>query len=83
MSIPIYNGTIISGQQLMAMGWGVAEDDATNLNMMRGTIVTTGDTASCQVYYRNFDDNNGPQICTLGSLNPGSSTCSGDSGSSV
>ncbi|KAJ2743631.1 hypothetical protein GGI20_003603 [Coemansia sp. BCRC 34301] len=82
-SIPIYKGTIIAGQKLMAMGWGAAEDGATKLNMMRGTIVTTGDTESCQTYYRNFDDNNGPQLCTLGKLNPGSSTCTGDSGSSV
>ncbi|KAJ2335114.1 hypothetical protein GGI00_001530 [Coemansia sp. RSA 2681] len=82
-SIPIYNGKIGAGQQLMAMGWGTAEDNATKLNMLRGTIVTTGDSESCQMYYREFDDNNGAQLCTLGKLNPGSSTCTGDSGSSV
>ncbi|KAJ2074527.1 hypothetical protein IW146_001477 [Coemansia sp. RSA 922] len=82
-SIPIYNGNIGAGQRFLAMGWGATEANATKLNMLRGTIVTAGDTASCQRYYPEFEDNNGPQICTLGMLNPGSSTCSGDSGSSV
>ncbi|KAJ2490470.1 hypothetical protein IWW37_003126 [Coemansia sp. RSA 2050] len=82
-SVPIYNGQIGAGQQLLAMGWGTTEANATKLNMLRGTIVTTGDTANCKQYYPEFEDNNGPQLCTLGKLNPGSSTCSGDSGSSV
>ncbi|KAJ2862928.1 hypothetical protein GGH94_003938 [Coemansia aciculifera] len=82
-SIPIYNGAIGTGQRFLAMGWGATEANASKLNMLRGTIVTAGDTASCQRYYPEFNDNNGPQICTLGKLNPGSSTCSGDSGSSV
>ncbi|KAJ2830177.1 Transmembrane protease serine 5 [Coemansia sp. 'formosensis'] len=82
-SIPIYNGAIGADQKLMAMGWGAAEVNAPNLNMLRGTIVTSGDPTTCQMYYPDFTDNNGPQICTLGNLNPGSSTCSGDSGSGV
>ncbi|KAJ2006347.1 hypothetical protein H4R26_001430 [Coemansia thaxteri] len=82
-SIPIYSGPIDAGQNLLAMGWGLSDANATMLNLLRGAVVTTGDVAGCQQYNSEFDSSNGPQICTLGNLTPGDSTCSGDSGSSV
>ncbi|KAJ2080527.1 hypothetical protein H4R24_003011 [Coemansia sp. RSA 988] len=81
--IPIYGGTIDAGQPIMAMGWGGTEPNAIMRNLLRGVEVQTGTTKACQRFSGGFDNSNGPQVCTLGSLTPGKSTCGGDSGSSV
>ncbi|KAJ2802934.1 hypothetical protein H4R20_003086 [Coemansia guatemalensis] len=81
--IPIYGGSIVADQTIMAMGWGGTEPNAILRNLLRGVKVKTGTTKACQEFSGSFDNNNGPQVCTLGSLTPEKSTCGGDSGSSV
>ncbi|KAJ2387076.1 Transmembrane protease serine 2 [Coemansia sp. RSA 2611] len=81
--ISIYDGPVAPGQNLMAMGWGSTEPNALMLSMLRGVLVITGNTTSCQQFDRTYTTYDGPQICTLGSLTPDHSTCGGDSGNSV
>ncbi|KAJ1867133.1 hypothetical protein LPJ78_001224 [Coemansia sp. RSA 989] len=80
---PIYTGPVAANQKLMAMGWGLTNPKATMLSMLRGVLTITGNITDCLEFNRQYTTYDGPQICSLGKLTPGESTCSGDSGSSV
>ncbi|KAJ2452552.1 hypothetical protein EV183_002847 [Coemansia sp. RSA 2336] len=81
--VPIYTGQVTDNQKLMAMGWGLTNPKATMLSMLRGVLTITGNITDCLDFNQQYTSYDGPQICTLGKLTPGESTCSGDSGSSV
>ncbi|KAJ2850915.1 hypothetical protein IWW36_001541 [Coemansia brasiliensis] len=81
--VPIYTGPVAPNQKLMAMGWGLTNPGATMLSMLRGVLRITGNITDCLQFNQQYTTYDGPQICSLGKLTPGESTCSGDSGSSV
>ncbi|KAJ1896180.1 hypothetical protein LPJ66_004143 [Kickxella alabastrina] len=81
--MPIYDGPVYEGQNLLTMGWGTMEDGAKDPDMMRGVLVIAGNSTMCQRFVPEFKDNNGPQICTLHANTPYQTTCQGDSGTGL
>ncbi|KAI7820755.1 trypsin-like cysteine/serine peptidase domain-containing protein [Kickxella alabastrina] len=67
--MPIYDGPVYEGQNLLAMGWGAMEDGAKDPDMMRGVLVIAGNSTMCQRFVPEFKDNN--------------DTCQGDSGTGL
>ncbi|KAJ2726661.1 hypothetical protein GGI07_000384 [Coemansia sp. Benny D115] len=85
-TVPIYNGSISSGDELVAVGWGatVSSHDVKSLPYeIKGAVLKVGDDETCSQLIPDYESPNGPTICTLNKLSPGNSTCKGDSGSGV
>ncbi|KAJ2864397.1 hypothetical protein GGH94_002955 [Coemansia aciculifera] len=84
--VPIYNGAIPAGQQLVALGWGNTvsnNDPKSQPDELKGASVWVGDVEGCKTFAPEYESSDGPLICTLNKYSPGHSTCKGDSGTGV
>ncbi|KAI8318431.1 trypsin-like serine protease, partial [Martensiomyces pterosporus] len=79
--VPLYIGTLQSGDSLTFMGWGStnAYSGATS-NDLNYAKVIVGDDATCKNATSPYTNTNGRAICTLNKLTPNVSPCLGDYG---
>ncbi|KAJ1964542.1 Transmembrane protease serine 5 [Dipsacomyces acuminosporus] len=79
--IPVYIGTLQSGDSLAVMGWGSTDayKSATNNQLVSGKVVV-GDHDICKQGSSPYTNTNGRAVCTLNKMTPDVAPCLGDYG---
>ncbi|KAJ1964565.1 hypothetical protein GGI12_001341 [Dipsacomyces acuminosporus] len=85
-NIRVYRGELPEGMPLTVFGWGSIVRGGSQIvtsDVLKQTEVKVGNTQRCESYEIFARSKGSPQICTENNLTPGTSPCSGDSGSGL